>query len=177
MGTGGIFHFFLNTRCFTVYARDRCKLWLNGLVAGPFISALQTTGESLKPLDVLRWLWWCYIRLRVLLMHRGVGGRQKTPPKLVLCFMSYFSSSPSIQVSLVVPRISDHQSWLYYYFSTKCFDFQPTQEIKSPPFSQCWSPLFPHHFIHSSFLSSSSLSSKLFFFFFAELVSKCLPLP
>lgn len=93
----------------------------------------------------------------------GSGGRKKN---LVLCFMSYFSSSPSSRASLVVPRISDHQSWLYYYFSTKCFDFQPTQEIKSPPFSQCWNPLFPHLFIHSSFFSSSSLSLKFFLFFF-----------
>lgn len=160
-GHWGHFFFFFNTHCFTIYARDRCKLWLNGLVAGPFILALQTTGELLKPLDVLRWLWWYYIKLRVLLMHRGAGGEKE---KLVLCFMSYFSSSPFPRVSLVVPHISDHQSWLYYYFCTKCFDFQPTQEIKSPPLSQCWNPLFPHLFIHSSFLSSSSLSLKLHFF-------------
>lgn len=65
-------------------------------------------------------------------------------------FVSYFCSTPfpSLSHSLFLSGGSmylrgDHQSnRLYYYFSTKCFDFQPTQKIK-PPSSSLPSPSFP----------------------------------
>lgn len=81
--------------------------------------------------------------------------------RAVICLKSYFSSSPSPWLSLLLSCGSmylrgDHQSSrLYYYFSTECFDFQPTQEIKPPP-SSLSSPFVPspiYSFLFSLFLS------------------------
>lgn len=60
----------------------------------------------------------------------------------------------------------DHQSnRLYYYFSTKCFDFQPTQKIK-PPSSSLPSPSFPPTYLFFSLLYflTHFLTSALYFF-------------
>lgn len=73
------------------------------------------------------------------LVYWCTGEKQRA----LLFFLSYFSSSASPSLSLVDPCIWDHQSSrLYYYFSTTCLDFQPTQEIKSPPSPQ-FSPSSP----------------------------------
>lgn len=88
-------------------------------------------------------------------------------------FVSYFCSTPfpSLSHSLFLSGGSmylrgDHQSnRLYYYFSTKCFDFQPTQKIK-PPSSSLPSPSFPPTYLFFSLLYflTHFLTSALYFF-------------
>lgn len=88
-------------------------------------------------------------------------------------FVIYFCSTPfpSLLHSLFLSGGSmylrgDHQSnRLYYYFSTKCFDFQPTQKIK-PPSSSLPSPSFPPTYLFFSLLYflTHFLTSVLYFF-------------
>lgn len=84
----------------------------------------------------------------IMVLHQGLSFIGAQGSGIGLCSASqailvYFPLPESLCYSLVDPCILDHQSSrLYYYFSTKCFDFQPTQEIKSPPSSQ-FSPSVP----------------------------------
>lgn len=81
-------------------------------------------------------------------------------------FVSYFCSTPfpSLLHSLFLSGGSmylrgDHQSnRLYYYFSTKCFDFQPTQKIK-PSSSSLPSPSFPPTYLFFRLCSTFILIS------------------
>lgn len=106
-----------------------------------------------------------YIRVRVLLMHRGEGSKS-------LCFVfhelfSFLFHSPNLSASSVY--LGSSISSLLLLFSTQCFDFKATQEIKSPPFSQLSTAPVPSPFY--SFFSSPlwftlSLFFLVFFFFF-----------
>lgn len=152
---------------FTWRALTKYVGWLNRLGAGTFRYAVLLLSDTY-------WLYKPHEHWSLCKYHdsyEGItagsvfywyAGEQK---RAVLYFMSYFSLSP---FSLVDPCISDHQSSrLYYYFSTKCFDFQPTQKIKSPPFSQ-FSPsisspiyLFLLSFLLSTLRSPMSLSCSI----------------
>lgn len=88
-----------------------------------------------------------------------------------MCFVfhelfSFLSYSPNLSASSVY--LGSSISSLLLLFSTECFDFQATQEIKSPPFSQLSTAPVPSPF-YSFFSSPLWFTLSLFFlrvFFF-----------
>lgn len=101
------------------------------------------------PSAFVKWQYKCIATVSVFYRHTG-----ETKGDVQAFFMSYFSSS----LSLLDSCISEVTN-----FSTKCFDFQPTQKIKLHSFPFSFLSLFSFTYL---LLSSSLpvLCSAVFFF-------------